>query len=105
MPMIYEFLKTKQSDLPRTLEEGENGKKPDEITSMDIVTAAFHKDEPDKLCHLVVEKFAEILAVEVGNHALKTLPYGGVFLIGGVTMGIKSYILQDPTFLHLIHLT
>jgi glucokinase len=47
-----------------------------------------------------VEKFAEILAVEVGNHALKTLPFGGVFLIGGVTYGI-SKLIHEPNFIEL----
>jgi len=42
----------------------------------------------DKLCMKVVEKFTEILGIETGNLALKTLPYGGIYLIGGVTAGI-----------------
>jgi len=76
--------------MPRVLETGENAKTPDQITSHDIVTAAFCKDQrqADPLCRKVVEKFAEILAVEVGNHALKALPYGGIFMIGGVTNGL-----------------
>jgi glucokinase len=89
--LIYEFFKTKitEDEMARVLETGENAKTPDQITSHDIVTAAFAKDrQTDPLCRKVVEKFAEILAVEVGNHALKTLPYGGIFLIGGVTNGI-----------------
>jgi glucokinase len=36
----------------------------------------------------VVEKFTENFGTEAGNIALKTLPYGGVYLIGGVTAGI-----------------
>jgi glucokinase len=87
VPMIYEFYKEINS-VAKTdcvLENGDNAKTPDQITAEDIVNAAFNKENPDKLCRQVVEKFAEILAVEVGNHALKTLPYGGIFLIGGVT--------------------
>ena len=30
--------------------------------------------------------------------ALKSLPYGGVYLIGGVTAGIKDYILGNDVF-------
>ena len=97
VPLIYEFYKTKEKDLERILETGENAKDPDQITSSDIVKAAFRHEEggvtkPDPLCRKVIEKFAEILAVEVGNHALKTLPYGGIFLIGGVTIGISELI-------------
>ena len=42
----------------------------------------------DKLCMKVVEKFTKILGIDTGNLALKTLPYGGIYLIGGVTAGI-----------------
>jgi glucokinase len=43
----------------------------------------------DELCMKVVEKFTENLGTETGNLALKTLPYGGIYLIGGVTDGIQ----------------
>ncbi len=51
-----------------------------------IISQAIDKKDP--LCMKVVEKFTEIYAVEVGNHALKTLSYGGIYLTGGVTAGI-----------------
>jgi glucokinase len=47
----------------------------------------------------VVEKFTEIFAVESANLALKTLPLSGLYLIGGVTNGIRNYILSTNTFL------
>jgi glucokinase len=47
----------------------------------------------------VVEKFTEIFAVESANLALKTLPLGGLYLIGGVTNGIRDYILSTATYL------
>jgi glucokinase len=53
----------------------------------------------DPLCLRVIEKFTEIFAVEVGNTALKSLPYGGIYLTGGVTDGISEYILHSSTFL------
>ena len=31
---------------------------------------------------------------------MKTLPYGGIYLIGGVTNGIKDYLVSDPTFMN-----
>ena len=51
--------------------------------------------DADPLCFKVVEKLTEILAVEVGNMALKTLPYGGIYLVGGVTTGIMANLLTD----------
>ena len=105
VPMIYEFYKEKNSVAKAdcVLENGDNAKTPDQITAEDIVIAAFNKENPDQLCRQVVEKFAEILAVEVGNHALKTLPYGGIFLIGGVTQGINELILKDDRFMDLFY--
>ena len=50
-------------------------------------------DQNDELCMKVVRKFSDIYATEVGNFALKTLPYGGIFLVGGVTMGISKYLI------------
>ena len=102
VPLIYEFFKSKHPETVRTLETGENSKMPNDIESKDIVKAAF-RENPDPLCRMTVEKFAEILAVEVGNHALKTLPFGGVFLVGGVTHGISDLILNDSRFMELFY--
>jgi glucokinase len=55
-------------------------------------------DQNDELCMKVVRKFSDIYATEVGNFALKTLPYGGIFLVGGVTMGISKYLIEDNDF-------
>jgi glucokinase len=48
----------------------------------------------------VVEKFTENFGTEAGNLALKTLPYGGVYLIGGVTNGIKDYLKENDKFMN-----
>lgn len=90
VPLIYEFMKVQYPDLPRILE---TNKKDIELTSGDIISAGMIKK--DELCMKVIKKFAEILAVEVGNMALKTLPYGGVYLVGGVTVGIMDYLEKD----------
>jgi len=51
------------------------------------------------LCLKVVEKFTQNFGNETGNLALKTLPYGGIYLIGGVTNGIKDYIQTNSKFM------
>lgn len=96
IPLIYDFLAKRNPELKRTL-ESESGKSFDEIDSHMIVEAGVKKRDP--LCLKTVEKFTEILAVEVGNTALKCLPYGGIYLTGGVTAGIQEYILHSDTFL------
>ena len=55
--------------------------------------------EGDPLCMRVVKKFTEIFAVEAGDFALKTLPYGGVYLVGGVTMGLADYIKNESVWM------
>ena len=87
MPLIYEFFKEKFPALPRVLEKD---KKADELTSGDIIAAGIELN--DELCMKVIQKFSEIFAVEVGNVALKWLPYGGIYLVGGVANGIKDYL-------------
>lgn len=47
----------------------------------------------------VVEKFTEIFAVEVGDMGLKTLPYGGIYLVGGVTYGLSDYLRNNKLFM------
>jgi glucokinase len=93
VPLIYEFMKKKYPDLPRILEPE---KAPKDIRSYDVIKAAMEQD--DELCMKVVYKFSCIYATEVGNFALKTLPYGGIFLVGGVTMGISKYLIEDNHF-------
>ena len=62
--------------------------------SKDIISFAMESKDP--LCMKVVEKFTEILANEVGNSALKTMPYGGIYLIGGVIHGIFDHLVSSP---------
>lgn len=81
-------MKKEFPNLPRILETGASAKNPNEINSHDVITAALQKK--DALCAKVVDKFTEIFAVEAGDTALKFLPYGGIYLIGGVTMGIRD---------------
>ena len=73
----------------------------DQIQSYDIISTAMEKKDP--LCLKVVEKFADIFGTETGNLATKTLPRGGIYLIGGVTAGIKDYLMHDKTFMNAFY--
>ena len=84
--------------MERVLETGPNGKNPDDIEAQDIVIAAMEGNDP--LCNKTVDKFSEIFAVQAGDTALKYLPYGGIYLIGGVTNGIREKILKDKSWLN-----
>ena len=101
LPLIYEFMKTQMPDAERVLETGENAKTPDQIDSHDIISTA--NKGTDKLCKATMKKFGEIFAVQTGDTALKFLPYGGIYLIGGVTMGMRDYIMHDRSWLDTVH--
>ena len=101
LPLIYDFFAQRDETLKRALET-DLGLGFNDITGEMIVDYGIKKRDP--LCMKVIEKFTEILAVEVGNMALKCLPYGGIYLTGGVTMGITEYILHSDTFLNNFHM-
>lgn len=89
LPLIYAFMKEKYPELEVVLEKDtDHGKaKPfDEIVGKDIVECGMKLNDP--LCMKVIEKFSENYGTETGNLALKTLPYGGIYLTSGVTNGI-----------------
>lgn len=100
IPMIYEFFKTKHPNLKRVLEEEgghlEKPLQPDEIEAKHVTEAAL--EHHDELCMHVIRKFVEIFAVETGNFALKTLPYGGIFLVGGVTAALHKFLITEDLF-------
>ena len=41
----------------------------------------------------VVEKFTESLATEIGNFVLKSLPKGGIYLVGEIAALLEEYLL------------
>jgi glucokinase len=96
VPLIYQFLKQEHPEVASPL-----GDKIafDDMKSGDIIKAGMAKENADPLCKMVVKKFAEIFAVEVGNMALKCIPYGGIFLVGGVTQGIREFLEHDHSFM------
>ena len=95
--LLYEFFKQENPEMERVLETGPNAKTTNEIDCHDVINAAMQQNDP--LCMKVVQKFSEIFAVQAGDTALKFLPYGGVYLVGGVTNGIRDYILHNHAWI------
>ena len=93
--MIYSFMKQKYPFFDSPLE---NNKKFDDITATDVISYGMQTNDP--LCMKTIEKFTQIYGTETGNMALKTLPYGGIYLVGGVTKGIQNYLLSSNTFMN-----
>ena len=58
-----------------------------------ISAAALRKS--DSLCIRTMEIFLEVFAAEVGNFALQFLPYGGLYVAGGITPQILQLIEEE----------
>jgi len=86
IPLIYDYYRNKHPEMKKVLEETKDFNL---IKGEDIIECAVKTSDP--LCSKVVEKFTEIFAVETGNMTIKVLPFGGVYLVGGATQGIREY--------------
>ncbi len=51
-----------------------------------------------KVCDKVVDYFAELYGNAAGNVALMLLPTGGIYLLGGVSIALKEYIIKKDVF-------
>lgn len=67
--------------------------KAEELTSEEIVQSGLAKS--DEQCLQALELFITLYAKEVSNFALNSLPYGGIFLVGGLTNAVADYIKDD----------
>jgi len=52
----------------------------------------------DPLAKRAIELFVEIYAAEVGNLALKCLPYGGIFIAGGIAPSAFTMMKENDRF-------
>ena len=52
-------------------------------------------NETDELCKKSVELWLTLLAFECGNLATKNLPYGGIYLIGGMITKNSDKIYEN----------
>jgi len=52
-------------------------------TNKEIIDAG--KGKTNRICERVVDMFLSIYGAEAGNLCLKTLPFGGLYLMSGLT--------------------
>ena len=90
---IYQFLK--QSGVEPSAEIEQVLKATDDAPS---VIGEAGVSARDRLCQQALELFCRIYGNEAGNLALKCLPYGGVYLAGGIAPKILP-LLQQGCFL------
>lgn len=102
---IYQFLRDRQmaSESPdiaqvfKTWEQqtGHSEKTVDPAAA--IATAALEKR--DRLCEQTMQMFVEAYGAEAGNLALKLLPYGGLYVAGGIAAK-NLPLIKEGSFLH-----
>jgi glucokinase len=101
---IYQFLCDRAQDLDRdrlsaASEHSANLVKKDRhLSAAEISQGALEKSNP--ICQQAMELFIEAYGAEAGNLALKLLPYGGVYLAGGIAAKILPLIQEDNRFLN-----
>ena len=93
IPLIFRFVRERYPKLKSKLDDKDITNR----SGSDIfVKALVDKDET---CVKVLEVFASIYGCCTGSFATHLLCYGGMYLAGGVTMGLKDYLKENPIFL------
>jgi glucokinase len=89
IPLLFKYLKSILPDVPTSITSSNPGNTE--------IMAALEKKDP--LCERVIEEFLAMYGTEAGNLALKILPYGGLYLLSGLTQALKKKILEEKTFI------
>ncbi len=100
---IYEFMRDRKiaAESPEIAQvvmtwEREAGKEKSVDPGAAIGTAAVAKS--DRLSEQTMQLFVEIYGAEAGNLALKLLPYGGLYVAGGIAAKILP-LMQEGSFM------
>jgi glucokinase len=99
LPHIYGFLRAKFPDRVNSEVDQEvmNGK------SAAVIAEHAAKGD-DRLCEETMRMFVSAYGSESGNLALKTLPYGGLYVAGGIAPKIIKLMKRDNLFWeHMVH--
>jgi glucokinase len=101
---IYQFLRDRKiapespdiAKIVRTWEEEAGQQEKSVDPGAAIGKAALQKS--DRLCEQTMQLFVEAYGAEAGNLAIKLLPYGGLYVAGGIAPKILP-IIQNSSFL------
>jgi len=93
---IYQFLRdtgsySESETIGSQIQAWETGKYPD-LQPAGLIAASV---ETDLLCRETMQLFMDAYAVEAGNLALKLLPYGGLYLAGGIAPKNLAWFQND----------
>ncbi len=106
---IYQFLRDRKIDdespeiaeIVRTWEQ-EAGKQEKSVDPGAAIGNAALQGS-DRLCEQTMQLFIEAYGAEAGNLALKLLPYGGLYVAGGIAPKILSLIQQGDFLFNFTH--
>jgi len=101
---IYQFLRDKKiapestevGQIVRTWEQQAGRREKTVDPSAAIASVAL--EGRDRLCEQTMQLFVEAYGAEAGNLALKLLPYGGLYIAGGIAAKILP-LMQEGSFL------
>ncbi|WP_369797060.1 glucokinase [Kamptonema formosum] len=102
---IYQFLrdrldKSESPEIAHTIKtwEHETGRKEKSVDAAAAISqAALAKSDP--LCEEAMEIFVDAYGAEAGNFALKLLPFGGMYIAGGIAAKNLPLIQQESRFM------
>jgi glucokinase len=98
---IYQFLRD-TNFAPESTEIGEKIRTWEQETEKNIDPSAIIAQaalaKSDRLCSKTLEMFVSAYGAETGNLALKLLPYGGIYIAGGIAAKILP-LMEDGNFL------
>ncbi|NET26359.1 glucokinase [Okeania sp. SIO1I7] len=105
---IYQFLRDRQSaaespEIAEVLRKWETEIGSSEITvDPGAVIGKTALEKSDRLCEKVLDLFVGAYGAEAGNLALKLLPYGGLYIAGGIAAKILP-LMKSGTFMDAFH--
>jgi len=98
IPFIYEFLCKEYPHLISPEVQRKLGVSKDKNSHGQVIVEGAHAG--DILAVRAVELFLDLYGAEVGNFALKTLPYGGIFIAGGIAPKVLKLLQEEDRFLN-----
>ena len=98
MQHIYLFMKTKHPEKVNPDFDAEYMAASQEERNK-LFTLKGQRNE-DELCRLGLDMWMEIYGQVSGDQALSLLPYGGVYIAGGLANKLEEYFLSSGKFMH-----
>jgi len=94
---IYEFLAYRN---PSRIDKKVHGEFLDARQDAGIVAK---NAKPGTLCYEALEIFAECYGAVCGTYSLQVMPFGGMYISGGVTQKLMNFLIETGLFMEAYH--